>query len=35
MASLPYVKDPRVDASLDPLPDWQQEVKRDGSLPTS
>jgi len=23
---LPYVKDPRVDAYLDPLPDWQREI---------
>ena len=23
---MPYVKDPRVDAYLDPLPDWQRET---------
>src|SRR5207244_13023197 len=23
---LPYVKDPRVDAYLDPLPDWQRKI---------
>ena len=23
---MPYVKDPRVDAYLDPLPDWQREI---------
>jgi len=23
---VPYVKDPRVDAYLDPLPDWQREI---------
>jgi len=26
VTTLPYVKDPRVDAYLDPLPDWQREI---------
>ena len=25
---MPYVKDPRVDAYLDPLPDWQRDIFR-------
>jgi len=26
VTTLPYVKDPRVDAYLDPLPDWQRKI---------